>query len=50
MIGARAGVRAELVMVMVAVLGLVVALGVRAVAAAEGLAAPSPKLVILKAR
>ena len=47
MIGVRAGVRAELILV--AVLGLAVAPGARAVPAAEGLTAPSPKLSLAPA-
>ena len=47
MIGVRAGVRAELILV--AVFGLAVAMGVRAVPAAEGLTAPSPKMSLAPA-
>ena len=47
MIGVHAGVRAELILV--AVLGLAVAVGVRAVPAAEGLTAPSPKMSLAPA-
>jgi hypothetical protein len=48
-IGVRAGVRAKLIMVTVALLGLAVVLGQSRALAAEGLAAPSSKMSLAPA-